>query len=139
MTSDPIKIEGLREFNRALRDLDSELPKALRIAMNKAADVVVGDAVPHIPARSGRARASVKARSTRTAARVAGGGNRAPYYPWLDFGGRVGKNKSVRRPVLQKGRYIYNAYFQNRDSGRFQDVLSTALIDVAKEAGIEVT
>lgn len=135
--TDAIRIEGLREFQRNLRALDSDLPKALRLALNDAANVIVDDARPRVPSRSGRARRSVKARSTRTMSRVAGGGNRAPYYPWLDFGGKVGRNDSVRRPFLEKGRYIYNAYFRHR--GEFVDHLRNSLIDVARQAGVDVT
>ena len=43
------------------------------------------------------------------------------------------------RPFLPKGRYIYNAYFRRRDSGEFQDALQDGLVDVARQAGIEVT
>lgn len=131
-----INVEGLKEFNRSLKALDSDLPKALRLALNDAADVIVSEAKPKIPSRSGRAKGTVKARSTRTAARVVGGGNRAPYYPWLDFGGSVGKRHSVKRPFLTNGRYIYDAYFRNRD--RFGDQLRDSLIDVARQAGLEV-
>ena len=70
---------------------------------------------------------------------MSGGGNKAPYYPWLDFGGSVGRRRSVRRPFLDKGRYIYAAYFRARDSGRFEDALSAGLVKVAKDAGLEVT
>lgn len=135
--SEPIKVEGLREFNRALKKMDSDLPKAVRLAFNEAADLIVQDARPNVPVRSGRARSTVKARSTRTAARVVGGGNRAPYYPWLDFGGRVGRRKSVRRPFLKDGRYIYAAY--DRRKGEFIDVMAQKLVDLAEGAGIEVT
>jgi hypothetical protein len=134
-----VKIEGLSEFNAQLKAMDRNLPKAVRIAFNKAADVVVADARPRIPTLTGAARGSVKARSTRTAARVVGGGSRAPYYPWLDFGGRVGRGGSAHRPFLQDGRYLYNAYFRKRASGEFVDVMSKALIQVAKSAGITVT
>lgn len=130
-----IRIDGLREFNANLRRLDADLPKALRIAFNEAADLVVADARSDIPTKSGKAKASVKARSTRTAARIVGGGRRAPHYPWLDFGGRVGRGRSVRRPFLADGRYIYRAFYDNVD--RLPEVLESALLDVVRQAGIE--
>jgi hypothetical protein len=133
-----IKVTGLREFKNNLRALDRDLPKALRMAFNDAVNIVVDDAKPGIPHRSGRAAGSVKARSTQTAGRIKAGGNRAPYYPWLDFGGRVGRRNSVRRPVIANGRYIYPAYFKARDSGRFQDALSDGLISVARRAGLAI-
>lgn len=133
---DPIKVEGLAEFSRSLKRLDSSLPKALRIALNQAADVVVREALPRIPKRTGRAKSTVKAMSTRTASRVSGGSKRAPYYPWLDFGGRVGRNRSVERPFYKSGRYIYQAYYDKTDE--VQAALTGALVDVARQAGLEV-
>lgn len=132
-----VKIEGLKQFQKNLKALDKDLPKALRIGLNDAANIVVDDAKPRVAKQSGRARSTVKARSTQKAARVVGGGNRAPYYPWLDFGGRVGRRKATRRPVLDKGRYIYPSYFKKRDD--FLDALGEALRDVAEKAGFEVT
>lgn len=134
---DPVRIEGLREFVRGIKTMDRELPKALRMAFNDAADIVVSDARPRVASRSGRAKGTVKARSTQTSARVVGGGSRAPYYPWLDFGGRVGRRRSVKRPFLSEGRYIYRSFYDNRS--RFQDVMVNGIIQVARSAGIEVT
>lgn len=136
--TEAIKIEGLNEFVRNLKKLNSDLPKAVRKAFNDAANVVVEDARPGIPKRSGKAQASVRAASTQTAARVKGGGNKAPYYPWLDFGGRVGRRKSVKRAFLKEGRFIYDAYFRNRDSGKFEQVMTDALVAVVEGAGIGV-
>lgn len=138
MSSDAIKIDGLKKFSKDLKKLDSDLPKMLRLALNEVADVIVDDAKPDVPHRSGKAARSVKAKSTRTAVRVAGGGSRAPYYPWLDFGGRVGRKKSVKRPFKKKGRYIYAAYFRARDSGELTDTAEKALLKVVQAAGIEV-
>jgi hypothetical protein len=133
---EPIHVEGLREFSQSLKRLDSDMPKVLRIGLNGVADVVVNEARPRVPSRSGKARRSVRAKSTRTAVRVAGGGARVPYYPWLDWGGKVGRGGSVVRPYQRQGRYIYRAYFANRD--RFGELLEDVLVDVARQAGMEV-
>lgn len=139
MTGVAIKIDGLAQFSRNLKKIDSELPKALRIAMNEAADVVVQAARPKVPKRTGRAARSIRVASTRTAVRVRAGGRRAPYYSWLDFGGRVGRRRSVIRPFLKEGRYLYKEYFDLRDSGELRQVLERALLNVVEQAGIEVT
>lgn len=131
-----VKIEGLDQFRANLKTLDRELPKALRMALNAAADIVVSEAKPKVPTKTGKARASVKARSTQALSRISGGGNKVPYYPWLDFGGRVGRSKGIRRPFLKEGRYIYDAYFRNKS--RYVEVLEKALLDVASQAGVEV-
>jgi hypothetical protein len=134
MPAEAIKVEGLREFSRALRRLDSSLPKALRLASNEAAAVVVADAKPKVPtgpAKGGHAVNSVKAASTRTAARVQGGGKRYPYYPWLDFGGGVGPRKSSKRPYLKTGRYIWKSYADNQEkvAAKLVDALQRVVVD----------
>lgn len=137
--SEAVKVIGLAEFGRSLKRIDSDLPKALRIALNQSADVVIGYVRPRVPRQSGRAAASIKAKSTRTAVRVSAGGKQAPYYPWLDYGGRVGRKKSVKRAFLAEGRYLYPGYFQARDSGQFQAILTKALTELAESAGLEVS
>ena len=133
---EPIKIKGLKEFQRQLRKMDRDLPKTLRLALNQASDLVIDTAHPFVPIRTGRAAASLKARSTQTSARVAGGSNRAPYYPWLDFGGRVGRKRSVSRPFLKHGRYIYHAYDLKRDD--IAEILQRAIVRLATDAGLSV-
>ncbi|MFI7677869.1 hypothetical protein [Actinophytocola sp. NPDC049390] len=133
---EPVKIKGLAEFSRNLRKLDSELPKALRLAHNEAGQLIVDYAKPRVPRRTGRAAGTIKTRSTRTETRVQGGSKRAPYYPWLDFGGRVGRSRSVRRPFIKQGRYLYPALGANYD--KFVVLLEQKLIEVARQAGIGV-
>ncbi len=134
---DPIKIEGLGEFTRNLRKLDRDLPKALRVAMNGAANVVVDYAKPKVPRRSGRAARSVRAASTQGAVRVRAGGARVPYFPWLDFGGegRI-KGRPTKRPFKKEGRYLWAALAVKRDEVR--KVTEQALLDAARSAGVEV-
>lgn len=133
---DPIRIEGLAAFSRSLRKLDAEAPKQLRLVFNEAANLVVADARSQIPRQSGRAAASLKARSTRTEARVVGGGKRVPYYPWLDFGGRVGRRRSIERAFLREGRYIYPSYNRLSDSGKLERVMADGLLKVVSAAGL---
>lgn len=136
--TDPVRVEGLRELQRGLKRISTEYPKALRRALNDAAELVVDTARPQIPSRTGAARRSLKPASTQTTSRVRAGGGRVPYYPWLDFGGSVGKRKSVRRPFIKSGRYIYPAYYKLRDSGRFEQVLSDAVLGLVRDVGLEV-
>lgn len=139
MSSVALQVSGLKEFRKAVKAAGAELPKALRLAMNKAAELVVTEARPDVPQRSGRAARSIRPQSTATAVRVTEGGPKAPYMPWLDFGGRVGRRKATVRPFSPDGRFLYPAYFKLRDSGQFVDVMSAALIEVADAAGLVVT
>ncbi len=131
-----IKVEGLAEFSRGLRKLDKEAPKGLRVALNGVADFLVQKTQPLIPRRTGAAARSLVARSTRTSARIAVGGRKAPYYPWLDFGGRTGRNRSVERPFYSEGRYLYPTLGKNRDE--ISDRLRVAIVAVAENAGLDV-
>lgn len=137
MARQTIEVKGIKEFRAALKQMDANLPKQVRVAFNKAAELVVGYAKPKVPHRSGRAAGSLKVRSSQTAARIAAGGRAAPYYPWLDFGGTVGKNDSVKRPFYTEGRYVYPGLRQNREE--ITQVMSVALADLARNAGLEVT
>lgn len=136
--TDAIGVKGLHEFAKAVRKIDPELAKEIRVVLNNAADTIVDRAAVMVPRRSGKAADSIKAKSTRKLSRVAGGSARAPYYPWLDFGGRVGRGHSVERQFRKRGRYIYIQYFRARDSGEFQQIMSDGLLAVARRAGLEV-
>lgn len=131
-----IGVSGLAEFQRGLKKLDGEAPKQLRIALNSVADLLVNRARQKVPVLSGAARASIKARSTRTSARVAVGGRKAPYLPWLDFGGKTGRNRSVDRPFHVDGRYVFVALKEIR--GDLEKALDEGIRNVARGAGIEV-
>lgn len=133
-----IQVTGLREFQRQLRDMDAGLPKQLRLALNEAAQEIIDYAQPRIPRRTGRAAASLKARSSQRVARIGVGGRRAPYYPWLDFGGegRV-KGRPVKREFIKSGRYVYKGLEVRRD--RVTEIMSAALTQLARDAGLEVS
>lgn len=131
-----IRIDGLDAYVRNLRKLNNDVPKALRVAFNEAADIVITAAKPGVPRRSGKAVGSIKARSTRTSVRVVEGGNRAPYMPWLDFGGKTGRLKRTKRPFIKGGRYLYPALAEKTDE--ITAALQDALIQAARDAGIEV-
>lgn len=133
---DPLKIHGLREFQAALKDMDGESQKKLRLVLNDAAELVADGARRRMPSKSGKARASVKAASSQREARVQGGGAKAPYYAWLDFGGAVGRDKSVKRTFYGGGRYIYPAYGAERTE--IEDLLEKRLIELAEESGLDV-
>lgn len=134
--ADAIRVEGLNEFVRSLKQLDSDLAKVLRVTFNEAGQTIVTEARSNVKARSGRARGSVRASSTQKAFRITGGSKRVPYYAWLDFGGTVRPRNTIHRPFKKDGRYIYAAYFKHRDELAGQ--LEAALIDAARAAGVEV-
>lgn len=135
--AEAIRIEGLAQFRAGLKRMDKDLPKGIRIALNGVVDIVVDDARPRIPRRTGRAAASLKSQSTQSKARIKAGGSRAPYFPWLDFGGRTGRNRSQVRPFFKKGRYVWLSFADKRTE--VTAALEGAMVDVAKGAGLDVT
>lgn len=132
-----VEITGLKELKKQLKQVDKDAPKELRKAANQAADLVAGEAKTRVPHRRGAARKTIKAASTQTAARVAGGSKKVPYYGWLDFGGTIRPypNQRIKRPYRRKGRYIWSAYSDNYDA--VYEQLQTAITEVAKSAGFE--
>lgn len=151
----PIKIVGLRDFQASLRRVDRDLPKQLRVIFNEAAEIVAVDARRKVPVRSGRAKATVKALSQQRKGIVQGGGPRAPYYPWLDFGGTVGRGRtgrggvlsaagradfgtagSVSRPFYKAGRYIYPSYKRHQED--VMDIAAAGMVELAHRAGLGV-
>lgn len=134
-----VHIEGLREFRQALRRVERDAPKQLRVAFNDVANVVVQATKPQVPVRRGKAQGSVRARSTQEKARVVAGGKRVPYYPWLDFGGRVGRKNATVREFVADGRYLFPTYRQLRDRGVIEEKLVRAIVRVARSVGWEVT
>lgn len=131
---DPIKVTGLRELQASLKAVEDGLQKQLRVVLNDAAELVAADARRKVPQRTGRAAQSLKAQSGQREAKIVGGSKKVPYYGFLDFGGRVGKNKSVTRPFRRSGRYIYPAYASNRDDVARK--IADGLGELIRQAGL---
>lgn len=135
---DELKIEvgGLSQLSRSLRKIDAEAPKQLRIAFNSAADLLVQHTAPKIPVVDGAAKRSLKARSTRTSARVVVGGKNARYFPWLDFGGegRV-LGRPAKRDFIKEGRYVYPTLREIRP--KIEQALQDGISQVISNVGLE--
>lgn len=135
---DGLKVEvgGLAQLSRALKAVDAQAPKELRLGLNAAATLLIDRARPKIAAVTGAARRSLVARSTRTSARVAVGGKKAPYFPWVSFGGegRI-KGRPPKREFIREGRDIYPTLREIRPliAQELQDRVSA----VVRKAGLE--
>lgn len=134
---EPIRVKGLREFQAHLKALDGETQKQLRVVLNTVAETVAAGASRRVPRRTGKAAGALRAQSSQREAKVVGGSAKVPYYGWLDFGGRVGRKRSVSRPVVKSGRYMYPAFSANRDT--ITRALEDGLTELARAAGLEVT
>lgn len=130
----PVQVEGVREVADALKAIDKGLVKELRKGMAEAAEIVAAEARSRVPSKSGRAASSIKAKGGNRGAGISFGGTKAPYYPWLDFGGSVGRGHepgrafsgAVKRPIVEGGRYVYPALAAKQDEvrGKVDDLLA---------------
>lgn len=164
----PVKMElkGLSEMLASMRKVAPEAKREFTAALKTIGKGVAEDAAADMPRRRGKAKRSVKVKVvTRRGfegVQISEGGSVAPYTPWLDFGGTVGRGRrstaritlhgggrvsvqrggsrgsgSVVRPYIKDGRYLYPAYYR-----RYDDMVAATLEAVraaATSAGLEVT
>src|SRR5690349_2882657 len=135
---------GLAELQRSLRKVAPETKRAFQADLRQIGKMVQTDAQAsmHFKHPTGRAKRSVKVRVVNRrgfeGVQIEEGGTVAPYAPWLDFGGTVGRGRrstvrievsrgasgrvstrrqnlgsrgsgSVVRPFIKDGRYLYPA------------------------------
>lgn len=132
----PIQITGLRDLQAALKALDGESQKQIRVVFNEAAQAVVGGASKRVPVVTGKARKSLRASSGQREAKVSGGNKQAEYYGFLDFGGTVGRKRATRRRFITEGRYMYPAYSANHAS--IQKALEKSIVEMCRNTGLLV-
>ncbi len=143
-----VVVTGLRETNNAIKRMEDGASKLLRDAMKRVALIVVEDARKHVPRRKGKAQASIRPRGGVKGVGIAMGGASAPYMPWLDFGGTVGKGHRPGRPMsgsvyrtwlgrpAGKGRYLYPAIEENIDE--VQEAFVSELNGLLSQYGMTV-
>lgn len=134
---EPIRVDGLNQLRKSLKDAGEGAEKELRPALNDAAQIVVNVAQRRVPSITGTARKSIGVASTGNKVRVKAGGTKAPYFPWLDYGGRTGKHGSVVRPFDKGGRYLYPAYGQER--ANIMRVLEKRITGIIEAKGLGVS
>lgn len=89
MAPESVKVQGLRELSKALREVDRDLPKEIQRAAKQTAETVANRTRASFAARTGVASevpASVKALATQRAAYVRIGGPGAPMALGSEFG-----------------------------------------------------
>jgi hypothetical protein len=138
-----IRVEGLIDLQRRLKELDGESQKKLRVALNGAAELVVLEAQDRARKDSKRAAATIKVYSGQRDARVKAGSAKVPWFGWLDFGGttkrfggKAGSKSPIYREFLPKGRYIYPAYYALQND--VAALLEANLAALITETGLEV-
>lgn len=123
-----MRVEGLNDLQRTLRQADAQLPRELRQGLNEVAEIVAAEARRRVPVSTGadrkkkghsrgHLRDQIRPRSTQRQGRVQMGARvRGAYAGWIEFGGNK-KNKGGRpssRPFYRMGRYLYPSYLRRR-------------------------
>ena len=99
-----VKAAQASELRTALREVSDEVGDLVQSLMEDIAKEVAADARSRVPTRTGTAAASYRASGETISF-----GTGVPYVPWLEFGGSVGRKKSIHRPYQRRGRYVYPA------------------------------
>lgn len=138
ISSDAVRIDGLRELNMALRQMGPQVRRAFNKEMRPVAQLVSNAVRAQVPVRSGAARGSVRPSTAGGYLAVRAGGAKAPYYGWLDFGGTLrpsgGRRNTQRRPVFKDGRWIYPTI--RRQRGRVQSAAERVITDARRKANL---
>lgn len=101
-----VRIEGLREVRKQLKDFDDKVGKdMLRDAHKQLAEKVVDLAMPHVPVKTGALKASVRPLGSVSAATGKAGGAKVPWAAAIHWGtgprpGLKGPHNIRRRPFL---------------------------------------
>lgn len=81
-----IQIDGLKETQKALREMNDDLKYKMKETHRKAAEIVVNGAVRFVPVRTGKLAASIRAAATMTSGKVRAGSAAVPYAGPIHFG-----------------------------------------------------
>lgn len=136
--TESITVHGLDEFRQKVSAMKAATPKKLKVVDAAAAEIIVTYARRTMPRRTGRGIGSVKSRTTAKGAVVTEGGAKAPWVPWLDFGGRGRRpGRPAARPFLKEGRYTYKGLRVRQDE--ITAAANAGLVALATDAGLEVT
>jgi hypothetical protein len=132
-----VKVTGLREVNAALKEVESGLPKAMQGKLKGIAEHVAETARGMVPRRTGAAAGSIRARATQRGAGIAfsDSDGSVSYFPWLNFGGRVGRHGSIERSTVTPDRYIYSTILTEREET--MRAVDEAVKEVAGRAGFD--
>jgi hypothetical protein len=105
-----IRVTGARELRKTLKAFEGDLTQ-LREVHQAAADRVLSRALRDAPVRTGRLKASLRAKGNNASAVVRSAGRQAPYAAPVHWGwpSRPNKGKGWRGGVIHANPFLYEA------------------------------
>lgn len=129
-TESAVRIDGLDQLRRQLRQVEASLPKELAAMFQRVAEEVAVKVRGKVNSRTGRAVRSVKAARSQKGAIVRAGGRSVPYWGPLDFGGYP-----KARAFIPEGRLLYPT--ADEEGPRATEAVEQGLRDVVRRAGLD--
>lgn len=127
--SQAVRIEGLAEFQRELRQVSSDLPKELKAANLLAAQFVATRArgrAEGLGSVAAKTAPSIKAAAEQRRAKVALGGGAFPFAMGAEFGGKGRPTTQQFQPHRgTQGYFLYPTIRSSRDE--FVEVIARAI------------
>ena len=127
MANPAIQVDGLKELRRDLKKLGKEAQKELRVALKAGAEMAVPAAQSLAPKRSWELAGSIKSGTSGAKAFI---GSKLPYAAVHQWGGRVGRNKSVQ---IQPKHYLTKAVEET--APRIMDHIEDEIGNLARRLG----
>jgi hypothetical protein len=133
-----IRIHGVRELTKAFKQIDREYGKQVQRGMKAIGQQLLARIQERVPGGAG---GGLKVRSSQRGFGITFPAGEATgtydFYPWLDFGGSVGKGHqvgvpwsgSVRRDLVKGGRYVYPTIADEREA--IGEAVVDTLMDLA--------
>lgn len=116
--SDPVRVEGAAQLRRTLKDASGDLIKGMTVTHREVSSLVVAQARPGAPRRSGALAASLRPAGTQTKAVVRAGSNAVPYAGPIHWGWaarNIPANPFVVRVVDTSEQAITDTYLERVD------------------------
>ena len=132
-----IEVQGVKVITKRLKQMDDGTRKELKSIYIQSANIVFRNAMPRVPVRSGRLRASLRvSASTRSGSVRAGGKRSAPYAGPVHFGwpNRPNVARSWYGGPIRPNPFLYSALDARRDEVEFQ--FARGVRKAAKRAGL---
>jgi phage gpG-like protein len=126
--ADPVRVEGLGDLRRGLRQIDRGALKEVQQTTKRAAGLVAAEARTRAPRRSGALAASIKATTSGNRGIVR---SRLPYAAVMEFGGVI-RPRGV--PIrIKRSEMVYGALERKQDDVLAE--LARGLDGVVRRAG----